>query len=34
MRAAINDRSLPVSPQNKNNVRAEILKAMLRVIML
>ncbi len=34
MRAAINDRSLPVSPQNKNNVRAEILKAMLRVILL
>lgn len=34
MIAAINDRSLLVSPENKNNVRAEILKAMLRVILL
>ncbi|MCY6371592.1 CtsR family transcriptional regulator [Clostridium ganghwense] len=34
MKAAINDRSLLVPPENKNNIRAEILKAMLRVILL
>lgn len=34
MIAAINDRSLPIPAENKNNVRAEILKAMLRVILL
>lgn len=34
MKAAINDRSLMIPVDQKNNVRAEILKAMIRIILL
>ncbi|MFU0824337.1 CtsR family transcriptional regulator [Clostridium sp.] len=34
MKAAVNDRSLIVSADRKNNIRAEILKAMIKIILL
>jgi transcriptional regulator CtsR len=34
MKAAVNDRSLMVSADKKNNIRAEILKAMIKIILL
>ncbi|KYH28781.1 MULTISPECIES: CtsR family transcriptional regulator [Clostridium] len=34
MKAAVNDRSLMVSADRKNNIRAEILKSMIKIILL